>query len=66
MRAATAIDTDKETEDWQKMMFSCRQACKVLGIEYNEPEFLNWLVGKSYHTRLWGMVRSKSGNINRK
>jgi len=53
------LDTDKETEDWQKMMFSCRQACKITGVEYSEPEFLNWEAGRNYHARLWGIVRSK-------
>ena len=53
----TIIDTDKKIENWQKMMFSCRQACKVMRLEYDEPEFLNWAAGRNYHTGLWDRVK---------
>ena len=46
----------REIESWQKMMFSCRKACKILRVEFSEPEFLNWDGGRSYHERLWNKV----------
>lgn len=45
-----------ETEDWQKMMYSCRQACHILGEEFQEPEFLNWRAGSKYHQALWNRI----------
>lgn len=47
----------KEIESWQRMMFSCRQACKVLSQEFSEPEFLNWGAGRGCHESLWDKVR---------
>jgi len=44
---------EKEIEEWQRMMFSCRQACKMRGEEYKEPEFLNWDEGRAYYNALW-------------
>jgi len=46
--------TEKEIEDWQRMMFSCRQACKITGEEYKEPDILNWDEGRAYYNALWG------------
>lgn len=51
---AFAPSIAKEIEDWQRMMFSCRQACKMRGEEYKEPEFLNWNEGRAYYKALWG------------
>ena len=56
MRTATQI-TIKEIDDWQRMMFSCRQACKILNEEFKEPEFLNWDAGRGYYNRLWEAIR---------
>jgi hypothetical protein len=59
IRMATKVTLHKETENWQKMMFSCRQACKILGIEYDEPEFLNWMTGRKYFEELWGKINAR-------
>lgn len=39
------------------MMVSCRRACKALGIEFAEPEYLNWGVGRRYYEDLWSKVK---------
>ena len=51
--------TEVEQEKWQKMMSSCRKACKILNTEYREPEYLNWSAGRKYHENLWTLVRRK-------
>ena len=45
-----------ESEKWQAMMASCRKACRILGEEFKEPEYLNWSVGAHYHDDLWARV----------
>ncbi len=46
-------------EKWQNMMFSCRQACRILGEEFQEPEVGNWISGVRYHQQLWMRVNSR-------
>ncbi|GAF89425.1 unnamed protein product, partial [marine sediment metagenome] len=41
---------------WQRMMGSCRKACRIIGEDFKEPEYLNWRDGSHYHDRLWGAV----------
>ena len=47
---------DEEIGNWQKMMLSCRKACDVLGVDFKEPEFLVWHIGRVYHARLWSEI----------
>jgi len=53
------LEQDIDNKNWQILMFSCRQACKLLGIEYQEPEYLNWKAGRSYYEALWGQIKYK-------
>ena len=48
-----------EQEAWQQMMRSCRKACKVLSMEFKEPDYLNWGAGRSYHRNLWAEVKHR-------
>lgn len=50
-----------EDEMWQNMMRSCRKACKILRVDFKEPEYLNWNKGRSYYNAVWHLV-----NLNRK
>lgn len=52
--------TNAEIEKWQKMMFSCRKACHILGEEFQEPDFLNWKLGSMYHQALWRKIFTDS------
>lgn len=45
-----------EHDKWQLMMHSCRKACRIIGDEYVEPEYLNWRDGVYYHNALWSQV----------
>ena len=48
-----------EDEKWQNMMSSCRKACKILGEEFQEPGYRNWIEGRSYHEALWRKVKAQ-------
>lgn len=62
MKSEKKMAGEKTTEDekWQAMMASCRKACKILGEEFKEPEYLNWPLGSRYHDDLWTKVHKKS------
>ena len=49
-----------EEEKWQAMMMSARGACKIIGVEFKEPDYLNWKVGSDYHRGLWREVSRKN------
>lgn len=56
----------EEEEKWQHMMVSCRRACKFLGEEFREPDYLNWPLGSHYHDDLWARVRGRKLDLKAK
>lgn len=47
-----------EHEKWENLMKSCRQVCKILHEDFQEPMYLDWTAGRNYYQNLWGRVRS--------
>lgn len=53
-----------EDDKWQAMMVACRRMCKALGIEFAEPEYLNWTIGRRYYDDLRARLRGKKMSNN--
>lgn len=47
-----------ENEMWQILMNSCRKACLALGVDFKEPEYLDWTEGRAYFSHLWRQVKN--------
>ena len=54
-----------EDEKWQAMMMSARKACKIIGVEFKEPDYLNWRVGPDYFRGLWREVYKRNPSLPR-
>jgi hypothetical protein len=52
-----------EDEHWQTLMKSCRKACNILGIDFREPMYLDWIAGRNYYNTLWGQVKLKKNKV---